>query len=163
MTTKIHHLVAASDGKSYTELTHIYAETYEQALQEAHEWHQSYQHLPILTVRAQPQGFQAGFRRLPGVVEETQVTRWRIKDVLAEQGMSMKQAAARADLSYSTVRRLCSSSFHADTSASLEKLAHALAIPSSQMREIVSVTTPVLTQRETATRETRRPAFLHQT
>ena len=155
MVRKIHHLVAASDGKSYTQLTNIYAETYEQALQEAQEWHKDYQHLPILTVRAQPQGFQAGFRRLPGVVEETTVTRWRVKDVLTERGMSMKQAAMLTDISYSTIRRLCHPPFPSGMSSSLEKLAHALAIPVSQMSETVLETTEVSKFRETATRETK--------
>ena len=155
MTRKIHHLVAASDGMCYTQLTNIYAETYEQALQEAQEWHKDYQHLPILTVRSQPQGFQAGFRRLPGVVEETMVTRWRVKDVLAEREMSMKQAATVADISYSTIRRLCHPSFPTGMLTSLEKLAYALAIPLSQMSETVSVTTEVSKFRETATRETK--------
>ena len=39
MTLKIHHLVAATDDKTGTQLTNIYAETYEQAVQEAHVWH----------------------------------------------------------------------------------------------------------------------------
>jgi len=148
MTRKIHHLVAASDGKYMTQLTNIYAETYEQALQEAQVWHKDFSHLPILTVKAQPQGFQAGFCRLPGVVEETTVTRWRVKEVLAERGMSMKQAAAVADVSYSTVRRLCRSPLHVSTPSCVEKLAHALAIPLSHMSETVSVTTEVQTLHE---------------
>ena len=155
MTRKIHHLVAASDGKSYTQLTNVYAETYELALQEAQEWHKDFSHLPILIVKAQPQGFQAGFCRLPGVVEETTVTRWRVKEVLAEQGMSMKRAAIVAAISYSTVRRLCHHSLPIGMSSSLGKLAQALAIPLSQMSETVSVVTDVSKHRETATRDTK--------
>jgi hypothetical protein len=67
----VHHLISASDGKRITQLTHIYAETIEQATKEALQWRdETYPALPILHVRAQPEGFQAGFRRLPGKIEE---------------------------------------------------------------------------------------------
>ncbi len=141
MTIKIHHLVAASDGKSYTELTHIYAETYEQALQEAREWHTGYAHLPLLTVRAQPQGFQAGFRRLPGKVEETMQVRWRVKELLIEQGISMKQLAEQSQVSYRTICRLCHTPFHAENAATSEKLAVALGVSLAKMTEMVVVMT----------------------
>ena len=143
MTIKIHHLVAASDGKSYTELTHIYAETYEQALQEAREWHKGYAHLPILTVRAQPQGFQAGFRRLPGRVEETMWLRWRVKELLIEQGISMKQLAEQSQVSYRTICRLCHTPFHLGNATTREKLAIALGVSPAQMTEMIAVTSEV--------------------
>ena len=155
MTQKIHHLVAASDGKRYTQLTSIYAETYEQALQEAQEWHKDYQHLPLLTVKAQPQGLQAGFCRLPGVVEETMVTQWRVREVLKERGLSMKQAAVLADIPYSTVYAFCHPPFPSTLSPRLEKLAHALAVPLAQMSETVTVMTEVSKHRETTMEETR--------
>ena len=143
MTIKIHHLVAASDGKSYTELTHIYAETYEQALQEAREWHTGYAHLPFLTVRAQPQGFQAGFRLLPGRVEETMRLRWRVKELLLEHGISMKQLAAQSSVSYRTICRLCHTPFRAGNAATSEKLANALNVSPAQMTEMVAVVNEV--------------------
>ena len=139
MTRKIHHLVAASDGKQYTQLTSVYAETYEQALHEAQDWHKDYPHLPLLTVRAQPQGLQAGFCRLPGVVEETMVTRWRVKEVLKARGLSMKQAAVFANLPYSTIYAFCHPPFPSTLSSQLEQLAHVLAVPLAQMSETVPV------------------------
>ncbi len=154
MTRKIHHLVAASDGKRYTELTSVYAETYEQALQEAQEWHKDYQHLPLLTVKAQPQGLQAGFCRLPGVVEETMVTRWHIKEVLKERGLSMRQAAVLADLPYSTIYAFCHPPFSDTLSPRLKQLADALALPLSQMSETVPVMTEVSKHQKCVTRET---------
>ncbi len=141
MTIKTHYLVAASDGKSFSQLTNVYAETDEQALQEAREWHKGYAHLPILTVRAQPQGFQAGFRRLPGRVEEKMVMRWCIKERLEERGMSMKQLARLSGVSYKTIRRLCNESFYAGKPATIALVAQAFALPPSEMSELVCVAT----------------------
>lgn len=143
MTIKIHHLVVASDGKSYSQLTHVYAETYEQAVQEAREWHKNYSHLPLLIVRAQPQGFQAGFRRLPGRIEETMMRRWRVKELLIEHGLSMKQLAEQSEVSYRTICRLCHTPFHTWNAALDEKLATALAVPLMQMTEMVAVTNEI--------------------
>ncbi len=70
MATKVHHLVSASDGKTITQLTHIYAETFEEASRAARKWRdETYPDLWILSVRVQSQGFQAGFTRLPGTLE----------------------------------------------------------------------------------------------
>ncbi len=69
MGRKIHHLVSASDGKTITQLTHIYAETFEEASRAARQWrNETYPDLWILSVRVQSQGFQAGFTRLPGTL-----------------------------------------------------------------------------------------------
>ena len=140
MTLKIHHLVAATDGKTCTQLTNIYAETYEQAMQEARLWHMKhFPYLPTLTVKAQPQGFQAGFLRLPGAIEETMKQRWCIKELLAEKGMSMKRLACLSGVSYRTVCRLCYNPFHAGEAVTIEKLAHVLAVPSAQLQTTVTL------------------------
>lgn len=148
MTIKTHYLVAASDDKSYTQLTHVYAEKYEQALQEAREWHKDYSHLPVLTVRAQPQGFQVDSRRLPGKVEEKMVMRWCIKELLEERGMSMKQLTRLSGVSYKTIRKLCNQPFHAGKPATIAMIAQAFALPSSQMSNMVCATFEVKTSRK---------------
>lgn len=73
MTRKLHYLVAATDDRTLTCLTNIYAATLEEAWQQAHIWHDdTCPELPSLSVRLQPQGFQAGFTRLPGWIDDEQ-------------------------------------------------------------------------------------------
>ena len=148
MTIKTHYLVVASGGKSFSQLTSVYAETNEQALQEAREWHKGYAHLPVLSVRAQPQGFQAGFRRLPGRVEEKMVMRWCIKERLEEYCMSMKQLARLSGVSYKTIRRLCNEPFHAGKPVTIALVAQAFALPPSEMGELVCTTFELQPQRK---------------
>ena len=107
------------------------------------EWHTGYAHLPILTVRAQPQGFQAGFRRLPGRVEETMRVRWRVKELLIEQGISMKQLAEQSQVSYRTICRLCHTPFHTGNVTTSEKLAVVLGVSPAHMTEMIAVTSEV--------------------
>ena len=142
MTIKIHHLVVASDGKTCSQLTNIYAETYEQAMLEAQAWHADhFPKLPMLTVKAQPQGFQAGFLRLPGIIEETAMQRWCLKELLAEKGMSMKQVALLSGVSYRTVCRLCYEPLHVARVAIGEALALALGVAPAHLQTTIIVTT----------------------
>ncbi len=68
---KTSHLIFASDGKGLTQLTHIYAEPFEEASRAARKWRdETHPTLWILKVRAQPQGFQVGSVVLPGTIEE---------------------------------------------------------------------------------------------
>ncbi len=70
--------------------------------------------------------------------------RWRVKELLAEQGISMKYLAAQSGVSYRTICRLCHTPFHAGNAVTCEKLADALAVSLPQMIEMVAVTNEVL-------------------
>ena len=71
MTRKIHHLVAATDNRTLTRLTNIYATTFEEAWCKAEQWQQEYcPELPSLSVTVQPQGFRTCFTCLPGFIDE---------------------------------------------------------------------------------------------
>ena len=71
MTVKQHYLAAATDGSTLTRLKNIYAATQEEAWHLASIWHEDpCPELPSLRLRHQPQGFQAGFTRLPGWIDD---------------------------------------------------------------------------------------------
>jgi len=145
MTIKIHHLVAASNDKG-TQLTHIYTETYEQALEEAKIWHKDFPEFPTLEVRTQPQGFQVNRTRLPGIIEETTAQKWCVEELLVEKGMSIRELAKTSGVAYSTIYALCQTPFRPGKAATIEKLAHAFAVPVARMSEPGTVVTDLSAQ-----------------
>ena len=71
MVRKVHHLVAATDNRTLTRLTNIYAATFEEAWREAERWQQDHcPELPSLSVIVQPHGFRTCFTCLPGFIDE---------------------------------------------------------------------------------------------
>ena len=63
-------LVSASNNKTFSEITHVYARCEAHAREIAREWLAQHAHLPYSTIRACPHGFQYGLTRLPGSMEE---------------------------------------------------------------------------------------------
>ena len=65
--------------------------------------------------------------------------RLRVKEVLAEQGMSMEKLARRGWLASQTVRTICHNPFHPAKDVTLEKIAKVLNVPVSDLFEFVPV------------------------
>ena len=65
--------------------------------------------------------------------------RLRVKEVLAEKGMSMEKLARRGWLAQKTVHSICHNPFHPAKDMTLEKIAHALDVPVSELYEFVPV------------------------
>jgi DNA-binding Xre family transcriptional regulator len=65
--------------------------------------------------------------------------RLRVKEVLAEQSMSMEKLARRGWLAHQTVRTICHNPFHPAKDATLEKIAKLLHVPVSDLFEFVPV------------------------
>ena len=65
--------------------------------------------------------------------------RLRVKEVLAEQGMSMEKLARRGWLAQKTVQRICHDPFHPAKDVTLAKIAHALDVPVDELFEYVPV------------------------
>ena len=63
--------------------------------------------------------------------------RLRVKELLAEKGMSMDKLARRGWMTRKTVRNVCRNPFHAAKDVTLEKIAQVLDVPMSELYEFV--------------------------
>ncbi|MEO8972645.1 MAG: helix-turn-helix transcriptional regulator [Ktedonobacteraceae bacterium] len=63
--------------------------------------------------------------------------RWRVRELVAEKGLSISEIARRAGVSGSTVQAFCSDSQHETTTAMWGRLAEALEVPLAEMLECV--------------------------
>jgi lambda repressor-like predicted transcriptional regulator len=65
--------------------------------------------------------------------------KWRVKEVALTRGMSMRQLARKAGVSYRTVREVCHNPFHGGRLSTWTKLATALEAPLSAVVEDTSL------------------------
>jgi hypothetical protein len=63
-------LVSASNNRTISEITHVYARCEAHARELAQEWLAHHSHLPYSTLRACPHSFQYGLTRLPGYMDD---------------------------------------------------------------------------------------------
>ena len=61
--------IVLASNKTFTELTHVYAQDEQHARELARSWLEKHAHLPEHELRECPHGFQFQFRRLPGTIE----------------------------------------------------------------------------------------------
>jgi len=65
------------------------------------------------------------------------MVRLRVKEVAAQQGLSMARLARRADIDYKTVQRIFHDPYREVTTTTLDKLAGALGVPVTDLLESV--------------------------
>ncbi len=65
--------------------------------------------------------------------------RWRVKELIEAKGISMRQLARKAEVSYRTIQMICQDPFrsHKILTSTWEKLAKALEVPLSAILESV--------------------------
>jgi DNA-binding Xre family transcriptional regulator len=61
--------------------------------------------------------------------------KWRVKDLALTRGISMRQLAQKAGVSYRTVREVCQNPLHGGRLSTWAKLAIALDVPLSAVLE----------------------------
>ncbi|HLJ33480.1 MAG TPA: helix-turn-helix transcriptional regulator [Ktedonobacteraceae bacterium] len=63
--------------------------------------------------------------------------RWRVREIIAEKGLSISEVARRAGVHPSTVRAFCRNPQHETTTLMWGRLAEALGVPLAEILEVV--------------------------